>query len=66
MQPFITQLWEFHLNKGRLFNACENYEVEKQRHNEQINYNQDSYFFKQSCSQTHDTLCSHAVLERHL
>jgi hypothetical protein len=51
MQPFVTQLWEFHLNKtSRLYGACENYEVEKLRHNEQINlYNQDSSFFKQSC-----------------
>ena len=27
-------------------NVCENYEVERQRHNKQINYTQDSSFFQ--------------------
>ena len=56
------------LNTLSLVYTCENYKVERQRHNKQINYTQDSSFFKETrraalgVIQTHDTLQSRREL----
>ena len=43
--------------------TCENYEVERQRHNKQINYTQDSSFFQgKRRARTRDTLQSRRAL----